>query len=198
MFRKIPLSWVLLVVGSVLTVVGFWAYIDGNSTLNLVGFFYGIPVLLGGAALKAAELKPIPYKVETSQDVLELRKSQATPTQEQVRKDVTRFRYGQEAHLDETLERLGLSPTDEERPVLHSIVERNHEGRYNLTLSFASPYISFDTWQEKRDKIERFFGPNITADISHGEEVTSKDGISVTLVDLALTRVAEAPVATTA
>ena len=44
MFRKIPLSWVLLVVGSVLTVVGFWAYIDGNSTLNLVGFFYGIPV----------------------------------------------------------------------------------------------------------------------------------------------------------
>ena len=153
---------------------------------------------MGGAALKAAELKPIPYKVETSQDVLELRKSQATPTQEQVRKDVTRFRYGQEAHLDETLERLGLSPTDEERPVLHSIVERNHEGRYNLTLSFASPYISFDTWQEKRDKIERFFGPNITADISHGEEVNSKDVISVPLVDLALTRVAEAPVATTA
>ena len=69
MFRKIPLSWVLLVVGSVLTVVGFWAYIDGNSTLNLVGFFYGIPVLLGGAALKAAELKPIPYKVETSQEI---------------------------------------------------------------------------------------------------------------------------------
>ncbi|MEM9772087.1 MAG: DUF2854 domain-containing protein [Cyanobacteria bacterium P01_D01_bin.73] len=198
MFRKVPLSWVLLVVGFILTILGFWAYASGNSTLNLVGFFYGIPVLLGGAALKAAELKPVPYRVETSDKVLELRKAQATQTQEQVRKDVTRFRYGQEAHLDEALERLGLSPTDEERPVLHSIVEADHDGLYNLTLSFASPYISFDTWQEKREKIERFFGPNITTDITHGEEVTSKDGISVTLVDVALTRVADAPVATAA
>ncbi|MGD1849268.1 MAG: DUF2854 domain-containing protein [Cyanophyceae cyanobacterium] len=198
MFRKIPLSWVLLAVGSVLTVVGFWAYIDGNSTLNLVGFFYGIPVLLGGAALKAAELKPVPYREETSEAVLQLRKDQATPTQEQLRKDVTRFRYGQEAHLDETLERLGLSPTDEERPILHSIVESDHDGRYNLTLSFASPYISFEAWQEKREKIERFFGPNITTDINHGAEVTSKDGQSVMLVDVALTRIAEAPVAATA
>lgn len=191
MFRKIPLSWVLLVVGFGLTVTGFWAYADGNSTLNLVGFFYGIPVLLGGAALKAAELKPVPYKVETTGKILELRKSQATATQNQVRNDVTRFRYGQEAHLDEALAKLGLSPTDEERPVLHSLVEGDRDGRYKLVLSFASPYIEFATWQEKREKLERFFGPNITAEVSHGEEITLKDGDKLTLVDLALTTVVE-------
>ncbi len=190
MFGKIPLSWVLLVVGFGLTATGFWAYATGNSTLNLVGFFYGIPVLLGGAALKAAELKPVPYKEKTVGKVLELRNAQATDTQNQVRKDVTRFRYGQEAHLDLALERLGLSPTDEERPVLHSIVEGDRDGQYELTLSFASPYIDFAIWEEKREKIERFFGPDITAAVSHGEEITLKDGDKLTLIDVALTKAA--------
>ena len=118
MLRKIPLALVGLTVGSILTVVGFIAYGIGNSTLNLAGFFYGIPLLLGGLALKAAELKPIPYVQETPKDIVELREQKATQTQNQVRLDVTRYRYGQEAHLDDALERIGLSPTDDERPIL--------------------------------------------------------------------------------
>jgi hypothetical protein len=51
-----------------------------------------------------------------------------------LRKDVTRYRYGQEAHLDESLERLGLSPTDEERPILTSLLKQDWEGKYVLTL----------------------------------------------------------------
>ncbi|MGL4879603.1 MAG: DUF2854 domain-containing protein, partial [Waterburya sp.] len=117
MLRKIPLAAVGLTVGGILTAVGFYAYAVGLNTLNLAGFFYGIPLLLGGLALKAAELKPVPYTVETSPEIKQLR-SQATSTQEQLRKDVTRYRYGQEAHLDESLAKLGLSPTDEERPQL--------------------------------------------------------------------------------
>ena len=60
MLRKIPLAAVGLTVGGILTVVGFYAYAVGMNTLNLAGFFYGIPLLLGGLALKASELKPVP------------------------------------------------------------------------------------------------------------------------------------------
>ncbi|MEL6764550.1 MAG: DUF2854 domain-containing protein, partial [Cyanobacteria bacterium J06607_6] len=60
MFRKIPLGGVLLVVGTVLTAIGFVAYFQERATLNLVGFFYGVPILLGGMALRAAELEPVP------------------------------------------------------------------------------------------------------------------------------------------
>ena len=57
MLRKIPLGGVLLSIGSILTLVGFVAYFRDMATLNLAGFFYGIPILLGGAALRAAELE---------------------------------------------------------------------------------------------------------------------------------------------
>ena len=79
MLRKIPLAAVGLTVGGILTIIGFYAYAVGMNTLNLAGFFYGIPLLLGGLALKASELKPVPYTVETTPEVKELR-SQATPT----------------------------------------------------------------------------------------------------------------------
>lgn len=165
MLGKIPLALLGLVVGGVLTIVGFIAYATGNSTLNLAGFFYGIPLVLGGLALKAAELKPIPFSEPTSSEVLNLRSSQATETQKQIIKDVTRYRYGQEAHLDEALKKVGLRPTDEERPVLKSLRETSIEGAYTLILEFASPLIALETWQTKQEKIERFFGPGIRVEI---------------------------------
>ncbi|WP_069791499.1 DUF2854 domain-containing protein [Cyanobacterium sp. IPPAS B-1200] len=165
MFRKIPLALVGLIIGSILTAVGFVAYAKGNSTLNLAGFFYGIPLLLGGLALKAAELKPVPFSEETPKEVLSLREAQATDTQNQLRKDVTRYRYGQEAHLDEALERIGLSPTDEERPILTTLKEIEIDGKYTLVLQFQTPLITREIWEEKLDKITKFFGPGITAKI---------------------------------
>jgi len=182
MLRKISLASVGLVVGSILTVMGFVAYGSGNATLNLAGFFYGIPVLLGGLALKAAELKPVPFSEPTSDAVLNLREKQATKTQNQLRKDVTRYRYGQEAHLDESLERIGLSPTDDERPILKGIREIDTNGFYTFVLEFYSPLIDFEIWQEKREKIEKFFGPGIKV------ELTSK---SDNQVDVALICVPE-------
>ncbi len=166
MLRQTSLGSVGLVIGGIMTVVGFVAYGIGNSTLNLIGFFYGIPILLGGLALKVSELKPVPETQPVSSDVLELRTRRATETQNQLRKDVTRYRYGQEAHLDEVLERLGLSPTDEERPALVGLRESDIEGNYALILEFDSPLIPFETWQEKREKIEKFFGPGVRAELS--------------------------------
>ncbi|MEL6381077.1 MAG: DUF2854 domain-containing protein [Cyanobacteria bacterium J06626_18] len=165
MLRKTSLGNVLLTVGLVLTIVGFVAYFQDNATLNLAGFFYGIPVLLGGLALRAAELEPAPYSQETASEVVELREQQATPTQNQVRSDVTRYRYGQDAHLDEVLERLGLAPTDEERPELTGVREEVVEGAYALVLEFDSRLMPLANWLAKKEKIERFFGPSIRAEI---------------------------------
>ena len=170
MLRRISLAAFGLTVGSVLTLVGFVAYATGNSTLNLVGFFYGIPVLLGGLALKAAELKPIPFSQLTSPELVKLREDQATPTQNQIRKDVTRYRYGQTAHLDDSLERLGLSPTDEERPLLVGIREDEVDGLYTLILEFNSPFFDLAAWQDKQFKVEKFFGPHVKAEITQPAE----------------------------
>jgi hypothetical protein len=170
MLRQISLGAVGLFVGGVLTVVGFAAYFSGNPTLNLIGFFYGIPVLLGGLALRVAELKPVPYSQPVTPELLALRKEQATATQNQIRSDVTRYRYGQKAHLDSSLEYLGLEPTDEERPEIIGIREESRDGAYTLVLEFYSPLISFDTWKEKREKIERFFGPGLHAEVEQPEE----------------------------
>lgn len=180
MLRKISLARLGLTVGGILTLIGFIAYVTGNATLNLAGLFYGVPILLGGLALKAAELKPVPYIEPTTPEIIALREQQATSTQNQLRLDVTRYRYGQEAHLDESLERIGLSPSDADRPELIGIQETQTEGKYTLLMQFDSPFISLEQWQKKQEKIEKFFGPDLKANITQPGE---------NYIDLALIKV---------
>lgn len=181
------LGTVGLYIGGILTIMGFAAYATDNATLNLVGFFYGVPILLGGLALKAAELKPVGLSEPTTAAVLKLREEQATSTQNQLRQDVTRYRYGQEAHLDESLERLGLSPTDEERPVLKSLREIEIDGYYAIVLEFESPLIKLETWQEKIEKMEKFFGPGIRVDLTQPDEDQVEVALIATLPETAKT-----------
>ncbi len=180
MLGRINLSTVLLGVGGLLTLVGFVAYFQDNATLNLAGFFYGIPVLLGGLALRAAELDPVPYSQTTSPAVLALRQTLATPTQNQLRQDVTRYRYGQEAHLDVALQKLGLSPAGEECPELKAIREVEMDGSYALVLEFDSATVPFSNWLDKKAKIESFFGPGVRAELaSPGENQVDLALVSV-------------------
>jgi hypothetical protein len=169
MLRQISLASTGIVVGGILTVAGFIAYAIDNPTLNLAGFFYGVPLLLGGLAFKITELKPVPLSQPTTPEVLDLRKQQATKTQNQVRSDVTRYRYGQKAHLDAALAHLGLSPTDDERPVIAGLRESQIDGSYALTLEFFSPLISWDAWEQKREKMEKFFGPGVQVTLDQPE-----------------------------
>lgn len=178
MLRRISLAVVGLVVGGVLTIIGFAAYFLDYSTLNLIGFFYGIPLLLGGLALKASELEPVPLMEPTPPAVLELRQTQATPTQTQILKDVTRFRYGQEAHLDDSLAHLGLSPTDDERPILRGVRETEVDGAYTLVLNFESLLVPFETWKTKQEKMTTFFGPHVKV----GLENPDPDRVEVAII----------------
>lgn len=183
MFGRFSLGSIGVVVGSALTLIGFAAYFfTDNATLNLAGFFYGIPLLLGGLALKSSELKPVPIDPPSDAPIVALRSQQATPIQKQIFNEVTRYRYGEEAHLEVALDRLGLSPSDNDRPILKSIREENRGGAYCLILRFDSPEIPLGTWQEKQDKITRFFGPNITTEIESIS--TNPDQLEVVLKTL--------------
>ena len=186
MLRQTSLGSVGLVVGGILTIMGFVAYAAGNPTLNLAGFFLGIPLLLGGLALKVTELKPVAIAQPASSEVLALRTQQATSTQNQVRKDVTRYRYGQKVHLDTPLELLGLCPTNEEQPTLISLREAKVGESYALILKFESPHISFDTWQAKQEKIETFFGPGIRVVLSQ----PTSDQVELALISAVVTSAA--------
>lgn len=170
MLRQTSLATVGLIVGAIISALGTAAYFTNNPTLNLAGFFYGIPLLLGGLALKAAELEPVPFSQPTSKEILTLREQQATPTQSQLRKDVTRYRYGQKVHLEDSLPRLGLSPTNEERPLLRGLREIAVNGAYTLVLEFDSPLIPLCTWQQKQEKISSFFGPGLRAEVNQPSE----------------------------
>jgi len=58
--RLISPGSLVTVVGALLTVVGSVAYLNDNANLSLPTIFYGIPILLGGLALKSSEL-PLPF-----------------------------------------------------------------------------------------------------------------------------------------
>jgi hypothetical protein len=167
---KVPFAKLLLVVGGILTALGFIAFIFQFAALNFGGFFYGIPMLLGGLAFKITELKPVPITQPPTAAVEALRATQATATQREIFKDVTRYRYGERAHLCAALKFLGLSPTDEERPELVGIYETTIDDAYALILGFDSPMIKFDTWQKQLAKMDQFFGTGVRVVLEDPEE----------------------------
>ncbi|MEM7726136.1 MAG: DUF2854 domain-containing protein [Cyanobacteria bacterium P01_A01_bin.45] len=180
MLRRISLGTLGLSVGSVLTIIGFIAYAVDNATLNLAGFFYGIPLLLGGLALKTSELKPVPFSVPTPPSVLELREQQATSTQKKIREDITRYRYGQDSHLDSSVSHLGLGASEDEFPIVTGLREEDVDGRYRMILEFESPDVSVDVWKKKKEKMTKFFGPGLEVDVTQ----TEQDNIELALTSI--------------
>lgn len=159
--RGFSLANVFLSLGGIVTVSSFSSYLSssGTSSATSLGFVYGVPILLIGCALKYAELQPIPV---TSEDgAKEARLSKGTATQKQIYRDITRHRYGDEAHLSEALSSLGLIPRGEACPILERGVERAVDGEYEIELIFYSVATPFKTWGERIEQCERFFGPDV-------------------------------------
>ena len=97
----------LTIAGAVLTVIGSVAYATDSPNLSLPTIFYGIPIFLGGLALKSSELPP-PARLTPAPQFRQLREATATKEQLKLLKDVVRWRYGQKAHLETSLEALKL------------------------------------------------------------------------------------------
>ncbi len=99
----------VIALGLLITILSFVQYL-GQDTEGLqvsgLGFVYGIPIFLAGAALKYAEIAPVPCLSTPSANAAF--EKYATEIMKKVKQDVTRHRYGNEAHLDTTIKKLGL------------------------------------------------------------------------------------------
>ncbi len=153
----------ITIAGGVLTVVGSLAYGAGNANLSLPTIFYGIPILLGGLALKSSELPPA--RRVTPKKQLRAEREAAPPELVKLLNDVTRWRYGQKAHLESSLEALKL--WDEDKPSqLMEIEEIKSKTGYGLRLRFACEAVGLERWQERRERLGRFFATGLEAEIT--------------------------------
>lgn len=167
--RGFSLATLFLLGGVALIVFSFADYFifgaGGGSGIGGLTFIYAIPVLLLGAALSYAELAPV--EVETAPDAQGLFEKKATPTLEQIMSDVTRHRYGDDAHLDSSLKALGLTGSGRYPQLKKVIVSKSSDGELEYTMLFESKDVPFTTWNDPMKKVacDRFFGPGVWSDI---------------------------------
>lgn len=148
-------------------IIGFFLN-DGNSdgAVSSLGFVYGIPVFLIGLSLWYAEIKPV--EVITSESGDRAWDKHASETFIKIKQDVTRHRYGDDAHLDSTLDALGLRlPAKKYPKLLNLIQEEEKDGQLSFTLTFQSVETPFKVWNEPERvrKYAKFFGPNVKASV---------------------------------
>ncbi len=151
------------VAGALLSTIGWIGYATGNPNLSLPTIFYGIPILLGGLALKSSELPPA-ERLSPPELHRSLRELDESAPLAKVLTDVVRWRYGQKAHLESSLEVLKLWDQDQP-PQLLSIEELDCDGRYGLRLNFLTAGVPLERWQSQRHRLGRFFGPGLRAEI---------------------------------
>ncbi|KAL3813240.1 hypothetical protein ACJIZ3_014508 [Penstemon smallii] len=162
--------------GVTLLSYGFGAYFNilPGSEWSAIMLTYGFPLAIIGMALKYAELKPVPCL--TYSDAQLLREKCATPILTQVRNDVTRYRYGDEQHLEEALKRIfqygqGGGIPRRSAPILQMIREEvTEDGRYCLVLVFEAKSLKLSDFEQRQKKFASFFGPGITAEIAEGDK----------------------------
>ncbi|KAK9812808.1 hypothetical protein WJX72_004172 [[Myrmecia] bisecta] len=181
--EKVSFGSILSPIGLFLLSYGFGAFfglLPGQDVSPLL-CIYGFPITLLGFALSYAQLRPVPCK--TTREALALRDTQMTDIQKQVREDVTRFRYGDEQHLDEALIRIFTfnRPGGIARrltPILTALREETVDGKYALVLEFSTKKeMTEEMWTSREDKIARFFGPGINVKFN-----PTADGMEVALI----------------
>ena len=171
-------------VGLPLLMSGFLGYFNviPTGSISSLLLIYGFIISLIGFALQYAKLEPL--ECVTYEDAAALRESQTTAILTQVRNDVTRYRYGDEQHLEEALAIIfrynrpgGLRKN--QAPKLVGIAEQVIVDRYALVLKFESPKMELSDWTDRREKIQAFFGPGVTCGITEvGEGVVEVELVS--------------------
>ena len=166
--RGFSLGNVVVLAGILVTMASFAEYLsDSSETIGVsgLGFVYGIPIALAGAALKYAEIEPVPcFSTKAGEAIFE---KKATETIRKIKQDVTRHRYGDEAHLDTTVKKLGLVIPGKAYPQLQELREEEVDGELAFTMVWQSLDTPYKMWADERrvQKYETFFGPNVSAEV---------------------------------
>lgn len=166
--RGFSLAKAFLTVGVGITISSFVEYglSDGGAGLSSLGFIYGIPISLIGFSLQYAELAPA--ALITTKETEATFMAKATPTMKEIKSDVTRHRYGDEAHLDTTVKALGLVLPQKDYPQLQYLEENIEEnGEVSMTMCWQSIDTPFRIWDEpeRLKKYDTFFGPGVYSEV---------------------------------
>lgn len=168
--RGFSLGNVVILGGVLVTLLSFAEYLSdsGSEGLNVsgLGFVYGIPIFLAGAALKYAEIEPVPcFTTPEGEAIFE---GKATEIISKIKQDVTRHRYGDEAHLDTTVKTLGLVVPGKAYPQLQELrQEKTEDGELAFTMVWQSLDTPYKMWadEKRRKKYESYFGPGVGAEV---------------------------------
>mmetsp|Transcript_91365 Transcript_91365/g.136801 ORF Transcript_91365/g.136801 Transcript_91365/m.136801 type:complete len:274 (+) Transcript_91365:32-853(+) len=167
--RGFSLGNVVILAGVLITVLSFAEYLSDSVgeglSISGLGFVYGIPIFLGGAALKYAEIEPVPsFSTPAGASLFD---SKATETIQKIKQDVTRHRYGDEAHLDTTVKKLGLVVPGKAYPQLRELREEEIDGELAFMMVWQSLDTPYKMWADERrvKKYETFFGPGVSAEV---------------------------------
>jgi hypothetical protein len=166
--RGFSLGNLVVGAGILVTVASFAEYLGDNSeslSVSGLGFVYGIPIFLAGAALKYAEIDPVPVFSTSAGDAIF--EPKATEIIKKIKQDVTRHRYGDEAHLDTTVKKLGLVVPGKAYPQLQELRQEEIDGELAFTMVWQSVDTPYKMWADERriKKYETFFGPDVNADV---------------------------------
>lgn len=168
--RGFSLAKSFLAAGTLITGASFVEFFvnAGGEGLSSLGFIYGIPILLIGCSLQYAELEPAGFQYDGDEEQLEtIFDKYATETMLKIRKDVTRHRYGDEAHLDTTVKSLGLVPPGKPYPQLRYLQIGGDKEHLTFSMIFSSPETPYDEWVDPKRmaKYQAFFGPGCVAEV---------------------------------
>jgi len=151
---------VITIAGGVLSIVGMTAYFTDSVNLSVPTFFYGVPILLIGLALKTSEVPPVSL---IEDKVFKVNKFNRPIEITNLVKDVTKFRYGIQGHLESSLEVLKL--WDEGNPPrLTEIEEITKNEKNGLRMHFETNAIPIENWIKKKDRINRFFAKGLESE----------------------------------
>lgn len=148
--RGFSLPLVVFSIGVLLTGSSFAGFFlsdgGGEGAISSLGFVYGIPVFLIGLSLWYAEIPPA--EVISTPEGDKIWDEVATDTFKKIKQDVTRHRYGDDAHLDSTLDSLGLKLPQKKYPKLLSLTQANENDELAFTLTFQSAETPYKVWSD--------------------------------------------------
>ena len=151
---------VITIAGGTLSFIGMTAFFTESVNLSVPTFFYGVPILLIGLALKTSEVPPV---ILINKDLFQKDNFNRPKEITNLVKDVTKWRYGIQAHLESSLEVLKLW-NEENPPRLLELEEITKDEKNGLRMHFEINSVPIDDWIKRQDRLNRFFAKGLESE----------------------------------
>ena len=151
---------IITITGGALSIIGMTAFFTESVNLSVPTFFYGVPILLIGLALKTTEVPPV---VLVNKEIFKTNSFNRPEEITNLVNDVTKWRYGIQAHLESSLEVLKLW-NEENPPILSEIEEITKDQKNGLRMHFEINSVPVDEWIKKKERLSRFFAKGLESE----------------------------------